>query len=205
MKNVNSIYIYAQSEGWELLSYADDNTSVWTRSLSGFMLHKFCICSISSIIGPLFSFLLFFWNPPSPTHTHTLLHINCLTIIIESPKLSQISDQKCHFPKIFQTWKRALQFSQTFQKNVTDHAKSAYHSWEIPHTSHGAGQTRPVNSGKLLVWCRLSRASFHLCYGDKHTGLTVSRMTHAWWCWGRLKHADDMVQTHTWQHGQNMQ
>ena len=115
MKNVNSIYIYAQSEGWELLTHADDNTSVWTRSLSGFMLHKFCISSISSIIGPRF-FLFFCWNPPWPTPTHTFLHINCLTIIIESPRLSQISDQKCHFPQIFQTWKRALQFPQTFQK-----------------------------------------------------------------------------------------
>src|SRR5215471_2857901 len=27
--------------------------------------------------------------------------------------------------------------------------------------SHGAGQTRPVNSGKLLVLCRRSSASFH--------------------------------------------
>jgi hypothetical protein len=27
--------------------------------------------------------------------------------------------------------------------------------------SHGAGQTRPVNSGKLLVRCRRSSASFH--------------------------------------------
>ena len=26
--------------------------------------------------------------------------------------------------------------------------------------SHGAGQTRPVNSGKLFVWCRRSSASF---------------------------------------------
>ena len=27
--------------------------------------------------------------------------------------------------------------------------------------SHGAGQTRPVNSGKLFVWWRRSRACFH--------------------------------------------
>ena len=27
--------------------------------------------------------------------------------------------------------------------------------------SHGAGQTRPVNSGKLFVLCSRSRASFH--------------------------------------------
>jgi hypothetical protein len=33
--------------------------------------------------------------------------------------------------------------------------------------SHGAGQTRPVNSGKLLVSKSLSRASLHLPAGDR--------------------------------------
>ena len=37
-------------------------------------------------------------------------------------------------------------------------------SWlmESTHeTSHGAGQMRPVNSGKAFVWCRASSASRH--------------------------------------------
>ncbi len=29
----------------------------------------------------------------------------------------------------------------------------------VHEPSHGAGQTRPVNSGKLLVWCSRSSAS----------------------------------------------
>ena len=31
----------------------------------------------------------------------------------------------------------------------------------VQDASHGAGQTRPVNSGKLLVECRLRAASCH--------------------------------------------
>ncbi len=36
-------------------------------------------------------------------------------------------------------------------------------SWmlSVHDASHGAGQTRPVTSGKLLVECRLSAAFFH--------------------------------------------
>jgi hypothetical protein len=30
----------------------------------------------------------------------------------------------------------------------------------VQAASQGAGQTRPVNSGKLFVWCRTSMASF---------------------------------------------
>jgi len=32
--------------------------------------------------------------------------------------------------------------------------------FSVQAASHGAGQTRPVNSGKLLVECRFSAASF---------------------------------------------
>lgn len=163
------------------------------------MLHTFCICSISSIIGPLFSFL--FLKPPPLTHPHP------------HPPAYYLCDHYHRIPPNFpKSWTKNVTFlnlsglgkghfsSPKLSKNCTDHVKAAYHSWEIPHTSHGAGQTRPVNSGKLLVWCRLSRASFHLFYRDKHTGFIVSHMTCAWRCWGRLKHTDDMVQTHmsTW-------
>ena len=40
----------------------------------------------------------------------------------------------------------------------------------IPNTqaaSHGAGHNLPVNSGKLLVKWRISRASFHLLFNTK--------------------------------------
>jgi hypothetical protein len=33
--------------------------------------------------------------------------------------------------------------------------------FRVQDASHGAGQIRPVNSGKLLVDCRFSSAVFH--------------------------------------------
>ena len=163
MKNVNSIYIYAQSEGWELLTHADDNTSVWTRSLSGFMLHKFCISSISSIIGPRF-FLFFCWNPPWPTHTHTFLHINCLTIIIESPQTFPNLGPKMSFSSNFPDLEKGTSVSPNFPKNVqiTQSLRTTGEKYYIPRMA----------LGKLVRWTQGSCWSDAGCQGPPSTCAT---------------------------------
>jgi len=40
-------------------------------------------------------------------------------------------------------------------------------------TSHGAGQHRPVNSGKLLVWSNVTNASFQFFYKTSTTQTNI--------------------------------